>query len=649
MNNSTKILIIEDNPADIALIEAHLKDGGLKHQLFSASSLTEGIGQLRKHEPDIVLLDLQLHDVEGFKTVQKFREQAPDLPVVVLTGFKNEIIGIQSVRAGAQDFLVKGDFDARSLVRTIRYSLQRFATQSKLKQKAEQLSNSERRSRLTHYIARFGRWEMDIVTYAMKWDDEIFKFFGFPPNSFSPSMSEYLKYVHVEDRSEVERFFEEAVNDGRLHSLTHRIVLENTVVKLFQVNAKINYDEKANRLSLLGSVQDITGQQPPQPLLPTTAPSDVEPNPEATPQSSRSLLSLFAFNLRTPAASLANLLYLMQETPLNEQQARYIKGMHEALEDFNFNLSNWTSTTEEIEYQPTQIDCLEFLHAMAQKVASRAQKSHTRLKSSFSQKLPRSLYADRGKLDQIITNLGELGINFNSSNTRMQLSFGSKGKREEGLTLLLRLQFQSETFDIEEAQRILQDRTPFNSQIVSSVLYLPLPILLRLSKFLEGKTELTQLSNRKYSIQVEIPVQSVAQAVPSEKNKPDQPLHILLAEDHDLHRLATQRMLTQWAEDTTVTTAKNGEEAVKKAVSAHYDIILMDLQMPLLNGVEATIKIRQNSEAPIIALTANESKQEQEHCRMVGMNDYLVKPVAPEQLFQAIMRQLPHTYSDSSP
>jgi len=126
-------------------------------------------------------------------------------------------------------------------------------------------------------------------------------------------------------------------------------------------------------------------------------------------------------------------------------------------------------------------------------------------------------------------------------------------------------------------------------------------------------------------------------------------LHILLAEDHDLHRLATQRMLTQWAEDTTVTTAKNGEEAVKKAVSAHYDIILMDLQMPLLNGVEATIKIRQNSEAPIIALTANESKQEQEHCRMVGMNDYLVKPVAPEQLFQAIMRQLPHTYSDSSP
>lgn len=645
MNNNTKILIIEDNPADIALIEAYLKDGGLKHQLFRAASLADGLGQLGEHEPDIVLLDLQLNDVEGFRTVQKFREQAPDLPVVVLTGFKNEIIGIQSVRAGAQDFLVKGDFDARGLVRTIRYSLQRFETQSKLKQKAEQLSNSERRSRLTHHIARFGRWEMDIVTYAMKWDDEIFKFFGFPPNSFSPSLSEYLKYVHVEDRPKVERFFEEAVNDGQLHSLAHRIVLESTIVKRFQVNAKINYDEKANRLLLLGSVQDITDQQQPAPLQPAAAPSDMAPNPEATPQQSKSMLSLFVFNLRTPAASLANFLYLMQETPLTDQQKQYVQGMHDALEDFNFNLNNWTSTTEEIEYQATPIDYQAFLNAMEQKVASRVRNSHAQLQSTYSQKLPRTVLADQSKLDQIITNLGELGANFSIANTALRLSFGAKGKREEGLTLLLRLQFQSDTFDVEEANRILQDRTPFRNQLVSSALYLPLPILLRLTHFLEGKTELSKLSSQKYSMQVEIPVQSASQSVVTRKDTPDQPLHILLVEDHDLHRLATQRMLTQWTEGITVNTAKDGGEAVKKAASAHYDIILMDLQMPLLNGIEATIKIRKNSDAPIIALTANESKQEHEHCRMVGMNDYLVKPVAPEQLFAAIMRQLPQTYS----
>ncbi|NBC07968.1 MAG: response regulator, partial [Bacteroidetes bacterium] len=541
------------------------------------------------------------------------------------------------------------DFDARGLVRTIRYSLQRFETQSKLKQKAEQLSNSERRSRLTHHIARFGRWEMDIVSYAMKWDDEIFKFFGFPPNSFSPSLSEYLKYVHVEDRPEVERFFEEAVNDGQLHSLTHRIVLESTIVKRFQVNAKINYDEKANRLLLLGSVQDITDQQRPQPLQPAAATSDVAPNPVATPQQSKSMFSLLASNLRTPAASLANFLYLMKETPLTDQQKQYIQGMHDALEDFNFNLDNWTSTTEQIEYQATPIDYPAFLRAMEQKVASRVRKSYAHLQPTYSQKLPRTVLADQSKLDHIITNLGELGANFCIPNSALQLAFGAKGKREEGLTLLLRLQFQSDTFDIAEANQILQDHTPFRNQLVSSVLYLPLSVLRRLTHFLEGNAELSRLSNRKYSLQIETPVLSASQSVLTKKDTPDRPLHILLVEDHDLHRLATQRMLTQWTEGITVNTAKDGEEAVKKAASARYDIILMDLQMPLLNGVEATIKIRKNSDAPIIAMTANESKQEHEHCRMVGMNDYLAKPVSPEQLYTAIMRQLPQTYSDSLP
>lgn len=650
MHNSTKILIIEDNPADVALIEAYLKDGGLKHLLYRADSLTEGLVKLREYEPDLVLLDLQLNDVEGFKTVQKFRAKAPDLPVVVLTGFKNEILGIQSVRAGAQDFLVKGDFDARGLVRTIRYSLQRFKAQFKLKEKAEQLSSNEWRNRVTHHIARFARWEMDIVNYTMKWDDEIFKFFGFPPNSLSPSLSEYLKYVHVEDRPEVERFFEEAVNDGQLHRLTHRIVLENTVVKFLQVNAKINYHEKTNRLLLLGSVQDITERYKPQSPEAATPQGDAElPPTDSAQRLSKSLLSLFAFNLRTPAASLSNFLYLMQDTPLNEQQTRYVNGMKEALADFNFHLKNWTGATEEIEYQAAQVNCLNFLQALEQKIALRAQKPQAQLTVTYSQKLPPFILTDPSKLDQVIQNLAETGINFSAPNAELVLSFGTKGKREEGLTLLLRVKFISDTFDMEEAQRIMEDKTPFKNQIVPSALYFPLPIALRMIHFLEGRATLKRLSSHKYSIQAELPIQAVQQKDRVEKKKADGPLRILLAEDHDIHRLATQRMLTQWAEKVWVTTAKNGEEAVKKSLAGNYDIILMDLQMPVLNGIEATIKIRQNANVPIIALTANASKQEYEHCRMVGINDYLVKPIAPEQLFRAILQHLPQTYSGLEP
>ena len=124
-NNNTKILVIEDSDSDVALIEAFLKEANYKYTLFRSESLSEGLEMLWEYTPDIVLLDLNLLDVTGFKTLQLFREKAPNTPVIVMTGHKNEIMGIQAVRAGAQDFLVKGDFDRRLLVKTINYSLQR--------------------------------------------------------------------------------------------------------------------------------------------------------------------------------------------------------------------------------------------------------------------------------------------------------------------------------------------------------------------------------------------------------------------------------------------------------------------------------------------------------------------------------------------
>ena len=101
-------------------------------------------------------------------------------------------------------------------------------------------------------------------------------------------------------------------------------------------------------------------------------------------------------------------------------------------------------------------------------------------------------------------------------------------------------------------------------------------------------------------------------------------------------------MLTQWTEKVQVDVAKNGQEGLEKTLGCSYDLILMDLQMPVLNGIEAAIKIRNHCDAPIIALTANESKQEQERCRMIGINDYIVKPFKPEQLFSHIMQQVLH-------
>ena len=101
---------------------------------------------------------------------------------------------------------------------------------------------------------------------------------------------------------------------------------------------------------------------------------------------------------------------------------------------------------------------------------------------------------------------------------------------------------------------------------------------------------------------------------------------ILLVEDNEVNRFLTTTILTQYGAD--VTEAENGMVAIHKLERNEYDLILMDVQMPVKNGIETTQYIRRymNEKIPIIALTANAYKTEENRCREVGMNDFISKP-----------------------
>ena len=142
MNN---ILVIEDNDGDAEKIKTLLEDAAFRHRFYHSTSLTGGMNILHDQPIDLVLLDLSLHDSVGFGTLKSYMQEAADVPVIVLTGNKSEVMGMQSVRAGAQDFLIKGEFDGRRLVKTIKYSLQRFKTQAKLQETADKLTISAQR------------------------------------------------------------------------------------------------------------------------------------------------------------------------------------------------------------------------------------------------------------------------------------------------------------------------------------------------------------------------------------------------------------------------------------------------------------------------------------------------------------------------
>ena len=119
--------------------------------------------------------------------------------------------------------------------------------------------------------------------------------------------------------------------------------------------------------------------------------------------------------------------------------------------------------------------------------------------------------------------------------------------------------------------------------------------------------------------------------------KPSQPLSILLVEDHAINQIATRKTLSTWSNQISVDVANNGQKCLDKMEKKQYDLVLMDLQMPVMDGIEATIKIRTTNDIPIIALTANASKQEEEKCLSIGINDYLAKPFRPKELFAKIL------------
>lgn len=322
------ILLIEDNPADQTIIRYYLEESAMRHQLYVSESLTQGLDIVRSRPIDLVLLDLSVTDSMGFKTLSRFRAEAADLPVIVLTGYNNQVVGMQAVRAGAQDYLVKGEFDAKRLVNSIRFAVERFRSQVGLKRAAEELQQRERQHRDLQQLARVGHWEMDIVTNQMKWSDTLFEILGLRPQAFSPSRSDYFSYVHSDDRTQVEQYYNEVAREGKTLQLQHRVLLDGRQVKTLLLRSKLKFDEKANKVILLGSVQEIISQEqtvvpeneaapPPvteQPALPTTRPAAAASDAPGGPE------------------SVAYLLEQLAQTALDEQQKAWLQRLRAAIE-----------------------------------------------------------------------------------------------------------------------------------------------------------------------------------------------------------------------------------------------------------------------------------------------------------------------------
>ncbi len=136
---SIKVLLIEDNPGDARLVRELLTEEGDRFGIVLAGSMREARDQLNADTFDVVLLDLSLPDSHGFGTISCIRAQAPAMPLIVLTGFDDADFAVAAVEAGAQDFLVKGQFEGGTIRRAIRYAITRRTLEEQVRLSEERL------------------------------------------------------------------------------------------------------------------------------------------------------------------------------------------------------------------------------------------------------------------------------------------------------------------------------------------------------------------------------------------------------------------------------------------------------------------------------------------------------------------------------
>jgi diguanylate cyclase (GGDEF)-like protein/PAS domain S-box-containing protein len=120
------LLLVEDNPGDARLLKEMFREQGAAHiEMTNVVSMVQAEAHLAGNAVDIILLDLGLPDVQGLDAIRRAHAAAARIPLVVLTGLDDEVLAAQSLQVGAQDYLIKGQIDARSLGRSLRYAIER--------------------------------------------------------------------------------------------------------------------------------------------------------------------------------------------------------------------------------------------------------------------------------------------------------------------------------------------------------------------------------------------------------------------------------------------------------------------------------------------------------------------------------------------
>ena len=357
--------------------------------------------------------------------------------------------------------------------------------------------------------------------------------------------------------------------------------------------------------------------------------------------------------IRTPMNSILGFTDLLEKTTLNKTQIDYLMAVKTSGSNL-LNIINDILDFSKIEAGKLNIEKISFnmidlLDSLKVMFATKAAEKNIQFNVIVDERTPVYVFGDPTRLLQILINLTNNAIKFTQQGS-VRVSCEIKSIEHDVVQFVFKVKDSGIGIPDDKIAGIFERFNQGNTETTRK--YggngLGLAIVKQLVEIQNGDISLKSKEGlgSEFSVRMSYPISYENKIIATDSTNKSlkivssKPLNILLAEDHILNQKLAVAYLEGFG--LVVDLAENGEEAIRKLKAKHYDLILMDIQMPILDGYHASKKIREelNNHVPIIAMTAHTMPNEKEKCLSFGMNDYLSKPFKEVDLFNIVNQYL---------